>query len=192
MHYRLPWITARILLGLHNILKNKRVVLNRELYSNILYQDEVALNSLIDRIYDNKYWRSGAGDWVSKWESTGLCLEAFITSYNWSENRAYVENLSMVIDYLFQEDVLNDWLPTTIDLSTESSTNDLLAQIVLSSVLYRFLKIDAWKKYSVHKKRIGEFFVRCMDEISNTSNIHPRQYCTIPQILLYIAKAIKE
>lgn len=192
IHYRLPWITARIILGLHNILKNKRVILDEKLYAIIVHQDKVGLDSLIDRIYDNKYWRSGAGDWVSKWESTGLCLEAFITSDNWLENKNYVDSISNVIEYLFQKDMMKEWLPDTIDLSTESSTNNLLAQIVLSSVLYRYLKLDVFEKYAVHKKSISNFFVKCMDAISDNHNIHPRQYCTVPQILLYIAKAIKE
>lgn len=193
IHYRLPWITARILLGLHNILKNNRVILpNRKLYRDITTQDKVALDSLIERIYDNKYWRSGAGDWVSKWESTGLCLEAFITSPNWLENKNYVDNVSKVIDYLFQEEIMKEWLPNSIDFSSENSTNALLAQTVLSSVLYRYLKIDIWRKYAVHKNKIGAFLVKCIDEICDCSNIHPRQYCTIPQILLYVATAIKE
>lgn len=193
IHYRLPWITARILLGLHNILRNNRVIFSdKKLYIDITNQDKLALDSLIERIYDNKYWRSGAGDWVSRWESTGLCLEAFITSQNWLDNKYYVEKISSVIDYLFQEDVMKNWLPSSIDFSSESSTNNLLAQIVLSSVLYRYLKIDVWGKYAVHKKKISDFFKNCINQICNSSNIHPRQYCTVPQILLYVATAIKE
>ncbi|MDE7432327.1 MAG: hypothetical protein K2N34_10510 [Lachnospiraceae bacterium] len=191
IHYRLPWITARILLGIHNVLKSTRFI-KRDIYSRVTTQDKIALDSLIARIYDNKYWRSGAGNWVSKWESTGLCLEAFLTAKDWLSNRYYVENITKVIDFLFQESTIKEWLPDNIDFSNEDETNERLAQIVLCSVLYRFIKLDEWKKYSTFCKIIGDFFKKCIDELYKSEDIKARQYCTIQQIILYIAKAIKD
>ena len=192
VHYRLPWITARILLGIHNVLGNSRVQIDNDLYNKIKQQDDKALKSLIDRIYNNTYWRSGAGDWVSKWESTGLCIEAFITSSDWNENSYYFAGINKVVNYLFQDDVINQWLPVEVNFDTEESTNDILAKIVLCSVLYRLLKYDKWNRYSHYKKSIGEIFVKCIEILNNTTKINSRQYCTMPQILLYIAKAIKD
>lgn len=190
VHYRLPWITARILLGIHNVLKSSRFI-KRDIYNKIIEQDKVALDSLIARIYDNKYWRSGAGNWVSKWESTGLCLEAFLTSQNWLSNKYYTENIAKVIEFLFQETTIREWIPENIDFSNEDETNERLAQIVLCSVLYRITKLDEWKQYSRFCKPIGAFFKKCIDELYKSENIKARQYCTIQQIILYIAKAIK-
>lgn len=189
-HYRLPWITARILLGFHNILKNDRLTL--DIIDKIVNLDNKGLSSLIERIYDNKYWRSGAGEWVSKWESTGLCLEAFLTSTEALRNPIYISRINNVISYLFKDDIINEWLPKTIDFSTENSTNTLLAQIVLCSVLYRYIKLPMWKQYSKYCKPIGDFFISCMSELSKENGVNVRQFCTIPQILLYITRAIKE
>ena len=191
IHYRLPWITARILLGIHNVLKSSRFI-KSEIYNRILAQDKAALDSLIARIYDNKFWRSGAGNWVSKWESTGLCLEAFITSQTWLENKEYVNNITKVVDYLFEESTIKEWLPENIDFSNEDETNERLAQIVLCSVLYRIVKLKEWNKYSNYCKPIGEFFKKCIDALYKSEDIKARQYCTIQQIILYIAKAIKD
>ena len=80
----------------------------------------------------------------------------------------------------------------TIDFSTENSTNTLLAQIVLCSVLYRYIKLPMWKQYSKYCKPIGDFFISCMSELSKENGVNVRQFCTIPQILLYITRAIKE
>ena len=193
IHYRLPWITARILLGLHNILSNNRIILsNRNLYKEIDNQDRIALDSLIERIYNDQYWRSGAGNWVSMWESTGLCLEAFITSNKFLTSDYYLININKVIDYLFRPNVVKEWLPKEIDFSNEESTNNLLAKVVLCSVLFRYIKLDNWKKYIGYKNEIQEFFVKCVENICENKNITARQYCTIPQILLYIAVAVKE
>ncbi len=189
-HYRLPWITARILLGFHNILKNDRLTLNIIDKIEKLYNK--GLSSLIERIYDNKYWRSGAGEWVSKWESTGLCLEAFLTSTEALRDQSYIVRINDVMSYLFKDGIVNEWLPKTIDFSTENSTNTLLAQVVLCSVLYRYIKLPEWKKYEKYCKEIGDFFISCMSELSKESSVIVRQFCTIPQILLYIVRAIKE
>lgn len=191
VHYRLPWITARILLGIHNVLKSSRFI-KRDIFNKVIAQDKAALDSLIARIYDNKYWRSGAGNWVSKWESTGLCLEAFLTSQDWLNNQNYVSNITKVIDFLFQKTTIKEWLPDDINFSNENETNERLAQIVLCSVLYRIIKIDKWSHYSHFCKPIGEFFKKCIEELYKSEDIKARQYCTIQQIILYIAKAIKD
>lgn len=191
VHYRLPWITARIVLGLQNVLNNNRIWLQSDLYEKIASQVRIALKSLINRIYQNKYWRSGAGEWVSKWESTGLCLEAFISSKEWSADAYFIEPIDSVIKYLFTSDVMMEWMPNDIDFSTEESTNKLLAQIVLSSVLYRYLKFEKWKDFSHHRKEIGNFFIKCINTLTSTDKISVRQFCTMPQILLYIVKAIR-
>lgn len=194
IHYRLPWITARILLGIHNVLDKEKYFrrLSPDAFDKVTKIDKKSLDSLIARIYDNKYWRSGAGDWVSRWESTGLCLEAFLTSSGWLNNQYYIENINKIIDYLFQESIVKEWLPTSIDFSNEDETNERLAQIVLCSVLYRIIKIDKWKRYSSYCKPIGDLFIMCINKLYDSEKVNARQYCTIQQIILYIAKAIKE
>ena len=190
-HYRLPWITARILLSIHNILSNDHLAFYSSI-GKIELADKKGLDSLIERIYDEKYWRSGAGSWVSMWESTGLCLEAFITSDSALQNRYYVEKIDKVITYLFQDGVINQWLPEDVDFSTEDSANTALAQIVLCSVLYRYIHLSEWTRYATYGRRIGELFTKVIDIFTNSDKINARQFCTAPQILLYIAKAIKK
>ena len=70
--YRVPWITGRILISLKAIDFSQ--------YQNADKLDEIiddAIDSLYQRINeDYAYWRSGVGDWVTKWESTALCIVA--------------------------------------------------------------------------------------------------------------------
>lgn len=190
IHYRLPWITARIILGFQNILNNNRIWIPNELYEKISMQTRIARKSLVNRIYKSEYWRSGAGDWVSKWESTGLCLEVFLETNGSQETDVY-ESVENVIDYLFTESVVKEWLPSKVDFSSEESTNELLAQVVLCSVLYRYTKIDNFEKYSKWRRPICELFSNCIDHISNNDHLAIRQFCTMPQMLLYITKAIR-
>lgn len=187
IHYRLPWITARIVLGFQNVLNNNRIWIPSDKYENIKKQTEIAKQSLISRIYKLKYWRSGAGNWVSKWESTGLCLEVFLTS----DEDLSDDSIDNVIEYLFNDEVVPEWLPNKVDFSSEESTNTLLAQVVLCSVLYRYLKLRKWEKYAKWRMPIGKFFYDCIEYLTSSDNNMPiRQFCTMPQILLYISKAI--
>lgn len=185
-HYRLSWITARILISLKDV-NYKRYKKNSEEIEIIIKK---ALESLIERIYDKKYWRSGAGDWVSKWESTALCLEALML-HDYIEK--YESNINNIIKYLVDDNCLKEWLNKP-SFNNETQTNDTLASIVLASTLYRIINKYYKAQYSEIIGKIITFFEQCisilLDDKSKRKNF--RQYCTIPEILYYILIAIKD
>ena len=116
-----------------------------------------------------------------------MCLEVFLTS----DEDLSDDSIDNVIEYLFNDEVVPEWLPNKVDFSSEESTNTLLAQVVLCSVLYRYLKLRKWEKYAKWRMPIGKFFYDCIEYLTSSDNNMPiRQFCTMPQILLYISKAI--
>ncbi len=181
-HYRLPWITARILISLKNVNYS-----NREDCENIDKIINEALKSLIDRVCPDYYWRSGAGDWVSKWESTGLCLEALYVYEQIEDNKDIIE---AIMGYLLSESSKQIWLSKP-DFSTEQTTNETLASIILSSVMYRLTHKYYKKIFNEIKSAIEEYFLKCLKSIENREENIVRQYCTIPEILYYITIAMK-
>lgn len=180
-HYRLPWITARILIGLRYVDFSKRS--DRVNICKVIKQ---SINSLVDRINDN-HWRSGAGSWVSMWESTALCLEALF-EYNAIHSNKVVVN--GVINYVLEEDIFDKWfLPP--DFSTEEDTNNTLATVVLSSVLFRVINKHFKRSWIKQQNLIIDYFELCLKKIETIKSVVLRQYCTIPQILYYITIAMK-
>jgi hypothetical protein len=182
-HYRLCWITARILISLKDV--------NYESYTN---KEEIkktiskALDSLIERIYEDKYWRSGAGEWVSKWESTALCLEALMLH---DYIKKYKQKIDSVIKYLVDDKNLSEWLQSP-NFNDETKTNNTLASIVLASTLYKIIKKHYKSQYSEVQCKIIVFFEKCIEILlydkSKRNNF--RQHCTVPEILYYILAAI--
>jgi len=180
-HYRLPWITARILISLKSANFQDRN--DKEYIEKIIVE---ALKSLVDRIDSKGYWRSGAGEWVSKWESTGLCLEAL---YVYDQIDEYKDVVDGVVNYVLSEDARKKWLGKP-DFSDEQNTNETLASVILASVIYRVIyKYNL--PYSDVGKDIENFFLECLEIVESGENNVVRQYCTIPEILYYIAIAMK-
>lgn len=182
-HYRLPWITARILIS----LKSVDLHLNPRKHE-IQKQIDGAIESLIKRLYDDKYWKSGAGEWVSSWESTALCLEALM-EYN--VIKKHIVHINNVVKYLLSKECLNKWLNKEVGMDTEESANECLASVALASILYRVIK----KYYKKTHQQYVQFFIDYFNFVIKLllKNDQPakRQYCTIPQILYYISIALK-
>ena len=186
VHYRLPWITARVLLGMKGLSfsdRRDKDDLNKKINK--------AHDSLVDRIFNERFWRSGAGEWVSKWESTALCLEALIDEDYIICDSDKLKKINNVVAYLFRDDNLKEWISPNVDLSAEENSNNLLASVCLASVLYRLLKRDGYQQYLKYKSRIEKIFCECVSAISSGEKIKARQGCTITQILYYVAKAVK-
>lgn len=182
-HYRLPWITARILIS----LKSVDFHLNPN-KTEIQKQIDRAIDSLIKRLYDDKYWKSGAGEWVSSWESTALCLEALMEHNAIKKYMPYIDN---VIIFLLSEECLNKWLYRVIKMDTEDSTNECLASIALASILYRIIKKYYKKTHQQHIQVFIDYFNFVIKLLLKNDKTAKRQYCTIPQILYYISVALK-
>ncbi len=181
--YRVPWITARILISLKAI--------DYSSYQNKQQVDEViisAINSLYQRIDEKaSYWRSGVGQWVSKWESTALCLEAL---YTWDSINSHRVEIKSILDYICTNK--NDWLNNQISFETEESANDTLSSVILASVVLRVAKIFFVGAYDELCDEIIEYLDEVITIINKQAVKSVRQYCTIPQILHYVMAAVEQ
>lgn len=182
--YRVPWITSRILISLKDI--------DYSTYSEKEKVDKVvtdAVSSIYQRINEKApYWRSGVGNWVSKWESTALCLEAL---YVWEAIDTKKDLIEKVIRYIFNEENKSEWLNTNISFETEDSANKVLASVILASVSFRVTKTYYKDIYLKHADEIIDFLKRVISVILNQDIKAVLQYCTVPQILYYVLSAIE-
>ena len=180
--YRVPWVTARILISLKH--SNYRTREDAP-YINAVIQE--ALASLIRRIYKGIYWRSGVGDWVTKWESTALCLEA-LDEWGWTEKEE--RNLYRVIDYIIDNET--QWLKTPPSFATAVESNETLSAVTLISVLLRITSRQRWhSRVSIPRLKYLQYLDQVVQETANISILNIRQFCTIPQILYYTAAVFK-
>lgn len=183
--YRVPWITARILISLKSI--DFKTYEETKKIENII---ESAITSLYQRI-DEKgaYWRSGVGKWVSKWESTGLCLESL---YVWDAIKGHEVEVGRIINYVCSEESRSEWLDYQASFSTEESANNTLSGVILASVLLRITRKCFKDIYEGLYDSIIDFFDSVTNLINKQDFGKVRQYCTIPQILHYILTALED
>lgn len=182
--YRVPWITARILISLRAV--DYRTYSEAQKIENII---ESAIASLYQRIDEKEaYWRSGVGKWVSKWESTGLCLESL---YVWNAIKDHEIEVKRIINYVCSEDAMKEWLDYQSGFATEESANSMLSGVILASVILRITREYFNDIYEVLQDGIVAFFDNVTNLINKQDFGKVRQYCTIPQILHYILTAFE-
>jgi len=83
---RVPWITARILIGLRQ--------------AGFSYEDDIVrdgVNYLLEILGDSCYWEAHTGGWNTVYETSSLCLEAIIGS-GFSRNKD--ARIEKVVNYL--------------------------------------------------------------------------------------------
>lgn len=182
--YRVPWITARILISLKSI--------DYSSYSDKKQVDNViksSIASLYQRIDDKApYWRSGVGKWVSKWEATGLCLEAL---FAWDAINDHKTEIKRILDYVCSEESKNSWLNNQVNFTTEENANNTLSSVILASVVFRISKKIFPDIYEGLCNEILSFFDNVINVINKQAVNKVRQYCTIPQILHYVLAAFE-
>ena len=125
--YRTPWLTARIIISLHesgSVCRDEAVRLITD----------KAVDSLVDRLDDSGLWLSGAGSWVSDIESTALCLEALLISGRINFQEKPFDNVLRVASSNLQKGY------DSISFSSEAKVNESLALTVLGSVLHQIDK----------------------------------------------------
>lgn len=170
--YRIPWITARVLLSLRELHDEVLTPELRKIISRACY-------SLLARVLPDGTWRSGVGSWVSLWESTGLCLEALLA---WPE---YCDTTSLDDSLMAVWTRRDEWLKTP-DLTSEDGANATLAATVLCTNLLKAppteITIQACTRY------LAEVLIHAEAVAAPTT----RQYCTVPQILYYAAKGARD
>lgn len=178
--YRVPWITARVLISLKTSYYSERVDA-----SSIEKAIDRAVESLISRIYREQYWRSGVGEWVSKWESTALCLEAIDV---WGATEDFRQELQSVLTYVISEQ--HEWLISPPDFSSEESSNKTLAAVILAAVILRLTRSSEVTISGVDADRYMSYMSLCLETISAHPDHQSRQFCTIPQVAFYITDAL--
>lgn len=184
--YRVPWITGRILISLKSIDFSEYG--NAKRLNGII---EDAIDSLYQRINeDDAYWRSGVGDWVTKWESTALCLEAV---YVWGsiDNDIHHREVEKILAYTCGDDQMQEWLDCEINFSEANSANTVLSAVTLASVMYRVTEQYFPEQFDNISDRIINLFDRVITTINRRGVTIVQQYCTLPQILYYVVEALR-
>lgn len=177
--YRIPWITARILISISKINIEGR---NDE--QHIRDVIDFSLESLISRITKDNIWRSGVGEWVSNIESTALCLESFLECDKTLKYKALLEPI--VLNYISGNKITK----IEVDFSSEVTSNETLANIIMSSVCLRFIKKYQLETF-VSETEIKNHLNYCLNALISIKEFQDsklRQFCTIPQIVSYCLK----
>ena len=180
--YRVPWITGRILISLSNAC-----LLDDEIPDNYTKIISEALDSLYRRINKtDPYWRSGGGTWVTKWESTALCLEALFVQND------IREEVELIIRYVCDEASMKEWICIETKFDSEEHGNAILAGVILGSVVLRITSQYYEEYYCNNIIRILKYFEYVIEMIRDNENTNKdvRQYCTIPQVLYYVQEAL--
>lgn len=195
IHFRLPWITARILISLSSYsddaikqLIDAGAFLKSDITNVSEYRDFInkSANSIIIRLHGKSLWESGAGDWVTCWEATGLCLEAL---YSLDLIDKYESEITNIINNLLLEENISKWL-TKPSFNDEKNSNQTLASVILASVIYRLINDNVIQKKDKIQKSIEELFENISTELQKIDEEKVQQYCTIPQIIYYIIVAL--
>jgi len=176
--YRVPFITARILISFKdcNCSEDEKI--------NIIIRR--ALDSLIRRIYLGQYWRSGVGIWVSKWESTALCLEALD---KWDYVKPNEIKVKKILKYVIENQ--KEWMMTPPDFSDEDKSNSTLSSVFMVAVLLKLIKNNfGFEEFSVDPIDFLKYFDCCMSVLNEINSPSFRQFCTIPQIVYYMSDAV--
>jgi hypothetical protein len=175
--YRVPWITARILISLKNSNYMER--------PDAPHIDDViqkSLESLVRRVYQGNYWRSGVGEWVSQWESTALCLESLDA---WDYLDKHSDTIKNIIYYAMSQE--KQWMIDPPDFSSELNSNDTLAAVSLICVILKIIKNrENFYAIKIDGDKYSRYLERCIQVITQESDFNSRQFCTIPQIAFYI------
>jgi uncharacterized alpha/beta hydrolase family protein len=174
---RLPWLTARVLIGLKNSGYEMRD--DKEHIDETVSQ---AIDYLMRSIYQDSYWRSGIGDWVTDWEATAVCLEALD---QWGKIKDHEQKIKRIIDYVLEKE--QEWLvPSSFD--TKNSTNRTLAAVTLLCTVIIIINKYFKKSYDLDHEKYFAYLSKALDQITESSKIEFKQYSTIHQIAFYIAR----
>ncbi|TAN70487.1 MAG: carbon-nitrogen hydrolase family protein [Methylobacter sp.] len=183
--YRVPWVTARILvsLGLADLSDRPDVTGIDEVIDS-------GLKSLVTRLDPEGFWRSGVGLWVSNWECTALCLEAFLIS---DRRKTYRPIIDAVVGHVLAR--RDEWLSNDPNFLSEESANESLASALVASVVLRlgrsYTLSETLVPLNIRNDLLG-YLQNCLEEIEGHHRLSPRQFCTVPQLIAYCASATKD
>lgn len=180
--YRVPWITARILISLSQLELGKRPDCE-----HIKSKISEGLDSLIARLTKEGIWRSGVGTWVSKWESTALCLEAFLRN---DKGKRYKLIIESIVDSITKQ---KDWFPSNPNFFNPQSSNETLAAVLLMSVIIQLKEFYELKNIITDELEFSylTYNSNILSQLVDTEDVEIRQFCTIPQVLSYCSDIVK-
>lgn len=120
---RIPWITARILIGL-----------SQAGYTINNIHMAKAIEYLLNILGDSSYWDAHTGGWNSIYETSSLCLEALIGSgFNCESN----EKVQKVTTYLLSK--TNNWTEKGNEIDGSATACELLKIVGIESDLLKYI-----------------------------------------------------
>jgi hypothetical protein len=171
--YRIPWLTARVLTSFAELAPELR---SDQGTTEVL---RAACSSLVDRLTPELTWRSGVGDWVSVWESTGLCLEGLLAHEDLIEDQLLLGHIGKAT-----ADRFNEWAMRP-SFDTDDLANQTLASVIMASVLLRHSETLHLRLSAQTKREMEGLVVEALRLASETLEPQSRQFCTIPQVAYY-------
>ncbi len=178
---RLPWLTARILIGLRQSGYETR---NDKLYIEQVVEE--AIEYLLRSVIEDKYWRSGISDWVSDWESTALCLEALDS---WGKITQFRPKIHKIIDFILKNE--NNWFEEP-NFDSHKNTNKTLASVTLICNLIIIANKHFQNSLAIDYNKYLSYLDKVLKLILASSNIPVHQYSTVHQIIYYVSWLIAQ
>lgn len=177
--YRMPWLTARVLICIADLPREYRASLDAE----EVVQDAVL--SLIDRLTQRWTWRGGVGDWISEWEATGLCLEALLLHARCLDNYEQLDAVGAACIGRYEE-----WAVSP-SFNTGDAANATLSAVILATSLVALAGAPgAFALTPEQGRQLRGLVMSALEVAVDTVSPQTQQFCTIPQIAFYSSKIL--
>lgn len=152
---RVPWVTARIIIGLSQA--GFRV--------NNDHHMKRAVNYLFEELGTYSFWEAHTGGWNTKYETSSLCLEAIIKSgYEYRNNHAILK----VAKYLLQNK--KEWMAKENEIDGSSTACSLLKIVGIKQDLFKYIT-DLCERCIFEKVRQNESLDLNQLQSCNTTQI---------------------
>lgn len=176
--YRIPWLTARVLICFADLPDS---------YRDSLDADEIIRNAIIsltDRITSTDTWRSGVGEWVSEWESTGLCLEALLRFQTQVEEP---DLIAAVASATLSR--MDEWTQAP-SFETDQSANQTLGSVIAATSVLASNGVAGFDLTPDEKRQLSGYVTTALQVATEAVVPQTRQFCTIPQLAYYATKLL--
>lgn len=121
---RVPWVTARIIIGLSQA--GFRVNNNQHM--------KKAVNYLFEELGNYSFWEAHTGGWNTIYETSSLCLEAiFKSGYECRNNHTILK----VTNYLLQNK--NEWMARNNEIDGSATACSLLKIVGIKKDLFKYI-----------------------------------------------------
>lgn len=176
--YRIPWLTARVLISFADLPDSYRTSLDA---------DEIIRNaviSLTDRLTGTDTWRSGVGEWVSEWESTGLCLEALLRFEDVLEEP---ELIAAAASACLRR--MDEWTGAP-SFDTDEAANLTLGSVIAATSILASSGVAGFDLTPDETRQLAGYVTTALQVATEAVVPQTRQFCTIPQLAYYATKLL--